>query len=185
MIFKRTHFRLFNFQKRTFFKVSLKSIKSLSINKASPVEYITINILKNSIISTQKNLLIFSLNVWLRESFPTHWKEQMLLRFFLKNGTIMERQTIAQWVCCQPFQKCLKNYYLNKLMIICNVIFKASYRFSQKSQHSKCSTGYYWTMEGYFEQKTQSRCSFYRFVKRLWYLRSLSIIGKIKCLWFW
>ena len=63
MIFKRTHFRLFNFQKRTFFKVSLKSIKSLSINKASPVEDITIKILKNSIISTQKNLLIFSLNV--------------------------------------------------------------------------------------------------------------------------
>ena len=125
MIFKRTHFRLFNFQKRTFFKVSLKSIKSLSINKASPVEDITINILKNSIISTQKKLLIFSLNVWLRESFPTHWKEQMLLRFFLKNGTIMERQTIAQWVCCQPFQKCLKNYYLNKLMIICNVNFQS------------------------------------------------------------
>ena len=125
MIFKRTHFRLFNFQKRTFFKVSLKSIKSLSINKASPVEDITINILKNSIISTQKNLLIFSLNVWLTASFPTHWKEQMLLRFFLKNGTIMERQTIAQWVCCQPFQKCLKNYYLNKLMIICNVNFQS------------------------------------------------------------
>ena len=54
MIFKRTHFRLFNFQKKTFFKVSLKLIKSLSINKASPVEDITIKILKNSIMSTQK-----------------------------------------------------------------------------------------------------------------------------------
>ena len=33
----------------------------------------------------------------------------------------MKRKTIAQWVCSQPFQKCWNYYYLNKLMVICQI----------------------------------------------------------------
>ena len=113
------------------------------------------------------------MNVWLTESFLTHWKQLMLLRF-LKKGTIIKRKTIAQWVCSQYFQKCLKNYYLNKLMTICKVFLKASYRFLQKPQHSKCSVGYNWKMGNCFK-KTQSGYSFYGFDKILWYIGSLSI----------
>ena len=116
MIFKRTHFHLLCFQKRTFLK---RKILYLVI-KHLQLKIFLLKFLKVQFISTQKNLVAFSMNVWLTESFLTHWKEQMLLRFS-KKGTIMKTKTIAQWVCSQPFKKCLKNYYLNKLMIICKV----------------------------------------------------------------
>ena len=64
---------------------------------------------KIQFISTQKNLLTFSVNVWLTEGFPTHWKEQILLRF-LKTVSMLS-----------SFSKVFKNYFLNKLMIICKV----------------------------------------------------------------
>ena len=76
--------------------------------------------MKNSIHIFSEKLTNIYMNDWLTESFPTHWKEQMLPQF-PKKETIMKRKTIAQWVCTQLFQKCLKNYYLNKLMTICKV----------------------------------------------------------------
>ena len=116
MTFKRTHSHLLCFQKRTFLK---RKILYLVI-KHLQLKIFLLKFLKVQFISTQKNVVAFSMNVWLTESFPTHWKEQMLLRFS-KKRTIMKTKTIAQWVCSQPFKKCLKNYYLNKLMIICKV----------------------------------------------------------------
>ena len=103
----------------------IKAIKSLSSNKAFPIEEIPIKILKNSIH-------IYSMNVWLTESFPRHWREQMLLRF-LKKEAIMKRKTIAKWVCSQLFQKCLKSYNLNKLMTIYKVNVQSILQVSSKT----------------------------------------------------
>ena len=146
----------------------IKAIKSLSSNKAFPIEEIPIKILKNSIH-------IYSMNVWLTESFPRHWKEQMLLRF-LKKETIMKRKTIAQCVCSQLFKKFLKSYCLNKLKTICKVNSQSILQVSKKY-----FTGFDWKMENYFEYNSQSWCSFYGFVRSVWYPRSLSIVGKSKC----
>ena len=45
----------------------LQAIKSLSSNKASPIEEFLLRFWKIQFISTQKNLLIFSMNAWLTE----------------------------------------------------------------------------------------------------------------------
>ena len=100
-----THFHLLCIQKRTLLKQHL-NLKTLLLRYR-----------KIQFIFTQKNLLTFSMNVWLKEGFTIHWIEQVIL-WFLKKGTIRKRKTISQWVCSLPFWKCLKNYYLNKLMII-------------------------------------------------------------------
>ena len=116
MILKRTHFHLLCFQKRTF----LKQWSLYPVIKHHQLKTLLLRSWKIQFISTLKNLPTFSMNVWLTKSFSTHQKEQMLL-LFLKKRTIMKKKNPTQWVCSQPFQKCLKNYHLNKLMIICTV----------------------------------------------------------------
>ena len=101
----------------------LKAIKSLSSNKASPIENIPIKILKNSIhIYLSKITNTFN-ECLINGKFPDT----------LQRETIMKRKTIAQWVCSQLFQKCLKSYYLNKLMTICKVNSQSILQVSAKT----------------------------------------------------
>ena len=54
------------------------------------------------------------------DKFPDTLKRGDVTRFS-KKGIVVKRKTIAQCVCSPPFQKSLKNYYLNKIMTLCKV----------------------------------------------------------------
>ena len=136
-------------------------------------------------ISTQKNLRTFSMNVWLTASFLTHWKEQMLLRF-LKKEVIMGAKTITEWVCSHHLQKCLKNYCLSKLIIVCKVNSQSILLVSAKTTTQNARCEWLWSKIG--EQlwiKNSKWMLFYGFIKSIWYLRSLLVVVKIECVWFW
>ena len=76
------------------------------------------------------------MNVWLTESFPTHWKEQMSLRF-KKKGTIMKRKTIAQWVYSQTFSKVFEKLLFEQINDHMQSKFSEHLTgFRKKSQHS-------------------------------------------------
>ena len=107
MLLKRTHFHWLCFQKTTFVSDKVRPSKKASL-------FDDIKALKNSI-------LIYS------EKLTSIFNECLIniLLGFLTKRLIMKRKTIVQCVCSQPsFQNCLKNYYLNKLMIICKNILK-------------------------------------------------------------
>ena len=98
----------------------LKAMKSLSSNKASPTEDIPIKILKNSIhIYSEKLTNIFN-ECLINGKFPDTLKRADVTPIS-KKGNDNERESYRPGVWSHPFQKCLKNYYLNKLMIICKV----------------------------------------------------------------
>ena len=79
----------------------VKAIKSLSSNKASPIEDIPIKILKNSIhIYSEKLTNIFN-ECLINGKFPGILEIDVTL--ISKKGTIMKRKTIAQCVCSRPF----------------------------------------------------------------------------------
>ena len=62
-------------------------------------------------LTNERRLVLFPVGIFVRDSHH----RQSPTRRFLKKRTIIKRKTIAQWVCSQPFQKCSKNCYLNKL----------------------------------------------------------------------
>ena len=112
---KRTHIHLLFFRKKTFLK--RKSL-DLVIKYLRPKTFLS-RFWKIQSISTQKFTNIFN-ECLINGKFPDTLKRANVTPI-LEKRTVKKRKTIAQWVCSQTFQKCLKNYYLNKLMIICKV----------------------------------------------------------------
>ena len=163
----------------------LKAIKSLSSNKASPVDGILIKYWKIQLIPTQKNLLTFSMNVWLTASFPTHRKEQMLLRF-LKKVTIMKMKTIIPRVSSQLFRKCWKNYYLNKFMIICKVNSQSILQIFTKANALRMLYRL-WLKNGklFWIKKLLVGALFMDLSKAFDALDHSLLLAKIKCVCFW
>ena len=110
----------------------LKAIRSLSSNKISPIEDILIKILKNPIhIYSEKLTNVFN-ECLINGKFPDTLTRADVTPIF-KKGNHNEKKTMTQRVCCQLFQNCLKSYYLNKLMTICNVNSQSILQVSTKT----------------------------------------------------
>ena len=129
---------------------------------------------KIQFISTQKNLLTFSVNVWLTEGFPTHWKEQMLLRFL---------KTVSMLSSFSKVFKKLLFEQINDHMQSKSSKHLAGFRKNHSTKNALLVMNE--KRKTILKKKTHSGCFFYGFVKSVWYLRSLSIVGQIKCIWFW
>ena len=60
-------------------------------------------------------------------------KRADLTSIFKKRNDNEKENYRSVTICCQVFQKCLKNYYLNKLMIICKVNSRSMLQFLAKT----------------------------------------------------
>ena len=123
----------------------LKAIKSLSSNKASPIEDIPINILKNSIHIYSENLTNISNECLISETFPETSKRADFTPIF-KKGNNNKKGKLSSVSMLSTFSKVFEKLLFEQIMIICKVnsqsIICCGFWISQKPQHSKYFTDY-------------------------------------------